>query len=372
VTARTAASAPHRFILNGKFLRAPMTGVHRVAAELARGLADLAAEAHPAVAGMAFELWHPHDAKAPEALGLPTRALGPLTSIPWEQLTFPLRKGRSTLLNLCNIGPALSRDAVTMIHDTQVHQSPQSYSPAFRLWYRGVQPVLGRRNRLILTVSEFSRQQIFAAGLAPLERIAVIHNGVDHVLRDRADTEILARLGVAPRGYALALSTTQAHKNIGVLLRAFATPALQKLPLVLFGGDDRTAFEAAGHAVPANVIFAGRVSNAELRTLYAEALCLAFPSTTEGFGLPPLEAMRLGCPAVVAPCGALPEVCGPAASYAAPDDPAAWAAAIARFIEDPALRAEAGASATAHAAPWTWNRSALALADALRPLARRA
>ena len=256
-----------RFILNGKFLRAPMTGVHRVAAELARGLGRLQAAGDPVVAGMRFELWYPHDARDVATLGLPARQLGPLTHIPWEQLTLPLRKGDATLVNLCNIGPALARDAVTMIHDTQVQQTPASYSRAFRLWYHTIQPAFARRHRRILTVSDFSAGEIARIGLVPRSRITVIHNGVDHVLATPAEPGVLARLGLADRGYVVALASTQAHKNIPLLFEAFARPELAGLPLVLVGGADRDAFLAAGHAAPAPVVFAGRVSDGELRAL---------------------------------------------------------------------------------------------------------
>lgn len=357
-----------RFIINGKFLRAPMTGVHRVAAELARGLARLQAARDPAVDGMAFELWHPHDARDAESLGLPARRVGPLTHIPWEQLTLPLRKGEATLVNLCNIGPALARDAVTMIHDTQVHQTPDSYSRAFRLWYHAIQPAFARRHRRILTVSEFSAQEIVRVGLVRRDAITVIHNGVDHVLATAADPGIAGRLGLAPQGYAVALASTQAHKNIGLLLRAFARPELAGLRLLLVGGTAREAFVAAGHAIPGNVVFAGRVSDAELRGLYESALCLAFPSTTEGFGLPPLEAMLVGCPAIIAPCGALPEVCGTAALAVGPEDVAGWAAAIAGLAADPVRRAALAAVGRMQAGRFTWERAARDLAATLRKL----
>lgn len=356
----------HRFIINGKFLRAPMTGVHRVAAELARGLAQLQDSGDPLVAGMAFELWHPHDARDPQALGLPTRRLGPLTSIPWEQLTLPLGKGKATLVNLCNIGPALARDAVTMIHDTQVYQTPESYSRGFRAWYHFIQPAFAARHRRILTVSEFSRGEIARIGLAPLSRIGVVHNGVDHILRDAADAGIVARLGLASRRFVVALASTQAHKNIAVLLKAFARPELAGLTLVLVGSADRAAFAAAGMAAPEGVVFAGRVSDAELRGLYEAALALAFPSTTEGFGLPPLEAMLVGCPAVVAPCGALPEVCDSAADFVPPHDDAAWAAALVRLAEAPALWASRSEQGRNHAATISWATAARKLASELR------
>ncbi|MBN9033614.1 MAG: hypothetical protein J0I23_27860, partial [Rhizobiales bacterium] len=75
------------------------------------------------------------------------------------------RKG--TLVSLCNLGPVLHPRAVTMIHDAQVHLTPQSYSRGFRLWYKFLPPLVGRTNRQILTVSEYSKQQLVRYGVAP-------------------------------------------------------------------------------------------------------------------------------------------------------------------------------------------------------------
>ncbi len=358
-----------QFIVNGKFLRAESTGVHRVATELANALAALDAQGHPAMDGMAFSVLRTRDGAAREStIDLACRELRPLTGIPWEQLTLPLRKGNATLLNLCNIGPVVARDAVTMIHDAQVHLSPQSYSRGFRLWYRAIQPILGRRNRAILTVSDFSKTQITALGICPAERIHVVHNGADHVLRVASDRALLAALDLKPGGYVVALSNLQAHKNIGLLLAAFASPVLADIPLVLVGGTKAEDFSARGMPIPENVRFAGRVSDEAMRGLMENALCLAFPSTTEGFGLPPLEAMTLGCPAIVAPCGALPETCGLAALYVEPDDTAAWVAAIRDLAGSTAKRNAQIARGIEHAASFTWRRAALKLADILRDL----
>jgi len=354
-------------VINGKFLRAQSTGVHRVATELANGLADLQREGHPSVAGLDLRLWLPKDGMArAEGIALPRRVIDFATGIPWEQLTLPACQGDRLLVNLCNIGPVASRHAITMIHDVQVHLSPQSYRPAFRYWYRMVQPLLARRNHKLLTVSDFSRQQMVRIGLCPESRIAVIHNGVDHIHAVGSDSAVVERLGLERHRYALALSTTQAHKNIGLLLNAFANPQLSDLRLVLFGASGRTDFEAQGLHVPANAVFAGRVSDAELRALMEHALCLAFPSTTEGFGLPPLEAMLLGCPAIVAPCGALPEVCGDAVLYAAADDPLEWVTAIAALADDVAQRANWSQRGRERAALFTWRSAAIALADQIQ------
>lgn len=359
-------------IINGKFLRASMTGVHRVAFEICNALADMQQSGDARIDGRRFTVWHTRDGReAARDIRLPTREVGPLDSIPWEQLVLPARKGGKLLLNLCNIGPMLSTNAVTMIHDAQVTLSPQSYSLAFRMWYKLVQGMMTRGNPTLLTVSDYSRAQIAATGLAPIENIHTVHNGVDHVLRIAAEPGILSRLGLTDQPFALALSTTQEHKNIGVLLKAFARPELAGMKLVLFGSTGKDAFLAEGHAVPENVVFAGRVSDGELRALMEAATALAFPSTTEGFGLPPLEAMLLGTAAVCAPCGALPEVCGDVALYASPDEPEEWARTLGELAADPARQASLGERGRVHAGAFTWSNAAqqvLEVLDTLEPV----
>lgn len=358
-----------RITLNGKFLAAAPTGVHRVAQELGSALADLIAERHPAARGLSLEVAVPRNGLVrADSMPIPARRIAPFVHIPWEQITLPLRRGPGVLLSLCNIAPVLSRNAVTMIHDVQVLLSPGSYGRAFRLWYRLVQPLIARRHRLLLTVSDYSRQQIADVGLCPAERVVVIPNGGDHALAPRPDPTVLTRLGLARAGYVLALANTQVHKNIGVLLRTFADPALAGTRLVLFGGAGADEFVAAGQAVPDSVAFAGKVSDGQLRALMEGALCLAFPSTTEGFGLPPLEAMTLGCPVVAAPCGALPEVCGAAALYAGPDSEAEWIAAICALRDYPEQRASAIARGRERAAAFTWRAAAQRLAEVLTAL----
>lgn len=357
---------PRQIVLNGKFLSASPTGVHRVAAELGNALADLIREDHLDAQGLELRVLAPANGMSRAgSMHMATDRLAPLAGIPWEQMTLPLRKRRALLLNLCNIGPMLAREAVTMIHDVQVLLSPQSYPAGFRAWYRLVQPIIARRHRHILTVSEYSRGQIVSAGLCGPDKVSVIHNGVDHVLRVAADSSVFRRLGLGRHSFVLGLANTQAHKNITVLMQAFAMPALAHLQLVLFGSASRKDFIRAGVTVPENVIFAGRIDDGALRGLFEQALCLAFPSTTEGFGLPPLEAMLLECPAIVVPCGALPEVCGTAALYASPDDPRTWAELIAKLSGSPALRRSMTDAGAVHAARFTWRAAAITLAGTL-------
>ena len=142
-----------------------------------------------------------------------------------------------------------------------------------------------------------------------------------------------------------------------MLLKAFRSESLKDVTLALYGAATRADFEALGHSVPANVLFLGRLTDEQLFGLLKQATALAFPSLTEGFGLPPLEAMALGCPAIVAPCGALPEVCGDAALWADPHQPDQWAHQIARLLDDPKHKAATIALGFRRAAVFTWEQA---------------
>jgi glycosyltransferase involved in cell wall biosynthesis len=352
-------------ILNGRFLSAASTGVHRVGRELIWALDRILPSDEPIPKFIIATV-----GGSPQPLNLrhiSVNQTGWLRWQFWEQISLPRFAKRRLLVNLCNLAPVW-RPGVIMIHDAQVHISPKSYSKAFAAFYKIVQPIMARRAVRVLTVSAYSKAMLVKYGVAPADKITVIHNGVDHILRVASDADAVARLGLVAGRYVVALATTQAHKNVCVLIAAFADPALADATLVLVGAATADDFARAGHACPPNVVFAGRVSDGVLRALLEDAACLAFPSTTEGFGLPPMEAMILGCPAVVAPCGALPEVCGGAAVYADPHDPAAWAKTLARFVDDPQARATAGEAARLHAGAFTWARSAAQLLDVLTEL----
>lgn len=356
-----------RVFLNGRFLAVPPTGVQRVAEEMVLQLDRRLADDADLRARYQFEVLAPrrlHHNLPLTNIGF--RHVGFFSGLAWEQIDLPRHARGGILIGLCNAGPVAANAAITMIHDAQVHTFAASYSSFFRLWYRVMQPIIARRHARILTVSNFSRRQIADAKVAPLEKILVIPNGGDHMLRIQPKPEILARLGLPPGGFALALASTQAHKNVRVVLEAFGDQRLAALKLVLFGGGDRAELEQMlGEPLPGNVVLAGKVSDGELRALLESALCLCFPSTTEGFGLPPLEAMVLGCPAVCAPCGAIPEVCGNAVTYVEPHEPAEWARAIALLAGDTSLQVHMSELGRAQAARFSWAAAAARLIDVL-------
>ncbi len=358
----------NKIYINGRFLASPRTGVQRVGEQLIRAI-DNAIALDPEHYADRFELLEPAKANRSLTLGhIRSHRFGSLPPLLWEQIDLPWRSRQGFSLNLCNVGPVAQRHAVTMVHDAQVYSTPQSYSKAFRLWYRFVQPLLGKRHHLILTVSEYSRAQLVSYGVATADRIKVIYNGVDHVLDFGHDDTALTGSGLTRGGYALGLASLQPHKNTAVLLKTWTQGGLGDVPLVLFGGVDQAAFETAYGPLPKGVILLGRVSDEQLRSLLEGALCYLCPSTTEGFGLPALEAMTLGCPAIVSPCGALPEVCGDAVLYADPHDPVAWRQAVMRLAREPQTRANLVDTGRTQAQRFSWANAAGALLDTLSTL----
>jgi glycosyltransferase involved in cell wall biosynthesis len=362
---RISTNAAGRLLVNGRFLYARPTGVQRVATALLHQL-GLRRDELERLFPDGVRIEAPRGDAAATIAGLPVHQAGRRGGQVWEQLTLPSQGRGDVILSLSNVGPLAAARGITMIHDAQVYTAPQSYSSAFVRWYRFLLPRLGRRNLLILTVSHFSKQQLVDHGVARAERITVIPNGVDHILGFASDAETVRRLGLAERRYVVALATTQPHKNIAVLLRAFADGAMGDIRLVLLGKASAGEIRAAYPFLPDEVLFTGMIDDAELRGLLEQALCFAMPSTTEGFGLPPLEAMILGTPAVVAPCGALPEVCGEGALYADSEDPAEWQKQIRALRDDPDLYQAMSAKGATQAATFTWARAGDRLVAALR------
>ena len=349
---------PRSVAINGRFLSARLSGVQRVAAELLKACDhNRAGQTAPAPWRLLTERAAGRDLSLTT---ITSSRIGLSTWQTWEQLELPGASRNEILLSLCNTAPLLHRRNVVMIHDAQVFTSPQSYSRAMREWYRVLLPALGRSALQVLTVSEFSKRQLVNHGVAAAERISVIPNGVDHFATVASNDSAVKRLRGAP--FVVALANAQTHKNIDVLLRAFSDARLRDIDLVLVGAAGPGDFETPWGP---NVVFAGSVTDAQIKGLMEIALCLAFPSLTEGFGLPPLEAMSVGCPALVAPCGALPETCGEAALYVTPDDAGAWADAIAGLAHDSGLGRRLGGLGRARAGQYRWRTSARSLLDLL-------
>lgn len=341
-----------KIAINGKFLGANLNGVHRTAAHYAHELMLRAGDAHevrlvttPGAQG------HPD---FPSLKGEPL-ARPFAGGQGWEMVSLPMATRGSLLLNFCNLAPMAHGNGVVMIHDAQTFLFPEDYTGRQATFYRLLLPWIARRARRILTVSEFSRQSLAEHGVGTLDKIDVVHNGTDHILMHDPDKAVLARNGLVEGGYVFALGSTKGYKNMRAVFAAMAEPLAQDVKLVLAGGADEKAYRAAGMTPPPGTIFPGFIDDAELRALYAGAAAFVFPSLTEGFGLPPVEAMHCGTPVVAARAGAMPEVLQDAAILVTADDPGAYREALGGVLGSPERAGELREKGSRRAAQLSWS-----------------
>ena len=185
-------------------------------------------------------------------------------------------------------------------------------------------------------------------------------------------------------GFILAIGTVEPRKNYPRLLAAFRQLRGRSLPFIINGRPGVPELVIAGRpgwaygdtlqriAAEPGVRYLGHVDEPTLTALYESASVLAFPSLYEGFGLPLLEAMSRGVPAVVGAAGALPELALGAAITVNPDDVNAIAGALERLLSDAKLRSKLGEEGKRRAEGFTWDRAAVQTLAVLHRIGNRA
>ena len=344
--------------INGRFLTQPVTGVQRYAREITSALDRLLVERHPWARDLSIDIVCPPGARQDLPLRrIAVRATSRGSGYSWEQFELPAA-ARGGLLSFCNVGPIIANRHVLCIHDVNTFLAPASYSWKFRALYRWLLPTLGRAASRVVTVSNFSAAQIARLGIAPPSKVTVIPNGREHASRWISRHSSSTR-AVAGDQTIMVIGSPAPHKNVGMLLGLSKELAAAGLKLAVVGSLDAKVFASSQVAeVERSVWWLGRVTDAEIAALLQDCLCLAFPSLTEGFGLPALEAMTLGCPVVVSDRASLPEICADAALYGPPDEPLRWLAHFLALKEDRELRIEMRRRGMAAAQRYSWSQSA--------------
>ncbi len=322
-----------RVLVSGVVLGQPMGGVRRHNSELLPRAARLLAERGGSLAVL--------EGREPVAFELPASVERiPSDVPPGPPIARARREGRA-------LGPApraaAERGAPFDLVHTAHLPAPRNLSAPYTLTLHDLRAltlrhtpfsrrfvasrVIGaavRAARLVLTVSEAVRTELIERFALEPERVTVVPNAADHL-------EVLPR-DAAADAPLLSIGHLEPRKNLALLLRALAADA--DLPPLEFAGaakhDEETHLRDLANelGVAERVRFLGPVDEAELPRLYARAACVVLPSRLEGFGIPALEAQRVGVPLAISAAGALPEVAGDDTPRFDPDDPAGCAAAI--------------------------------------------
>jgi glycosyltransferase involved in cell wall biosynthesis len=238
------------------------------------------------------------------------------------------------------------RDGVraTTIHDLVPLRFPELVERRTRRMHEPKYANAARTCDRVFVNSRFTAGEVVELLGVPEERVVVAYPGIDPLFRPDGEP---ADLGTP---YVLAVGTLEPRKNLPALAEAFALIRMRHPELTLAiagleGWEDR----------PLNaeeIRLLGYVSDDELARLYRGAAAFAYPSRFEGFGIPIVEALASGTPAVVSSHRSLDEACGDAALRADPGDPRAFAAGLEWALETGSQVRERG---LAHAARFTWR-----------------
>lgn len=341
-------------VINGRFLTRPTTGVERYA----RALLPLIARRWPD-----SRIIVPRASGPVDNAGLEVVHQGIGSGHWWEQSALPaaLRKG-DVLLSPANTGPLRVRRQVLVLHDLAFLHDAEWFDRRFVAWYGFLLPRLVRRCARVIAVSPTMQAEVARTFALPPERITTVP-AFPNVAPVNGRPEALPA-----RPYLLLVGAHDPRKRADQVLAWYRQLHAPPFDLVLVGRMHR-AFAAVPLYPLHNVHVLGEVDDATLAALYAHALALVHASVYEGFGLPVLEAMALGCPVIAHELPVLRDLFGDAPCYADPADPPAMEAALAQ-VTIPGTRAQRIAQGRAQAAAFSADRTAQALHAALDPLLR--
>lgn len=269
--------------------------------------------------------------------------------------------------------PPREAPLVVTVHDLAFLANPAYGTRNGRRFFRQSLDLTRRDADLVLCPSQATQRDCVAAGIEPA-RVRVVPWGVTVPVVAPGDVADVRRRHRLPERYLLWIGTIEPRKNLPALVEAYRRLARPDLGLVLVGPDgwhtDLAGLLATLEpAARSNVHALGFVPASDRDALCAGAAVFCYPSITEGFGLPVLEAMAAGAPVVTSAGTATAEVAGDAGRCVEPRDPQAIADAIAGFLDDDGAADAARAAGRARAATFTWARSAEATVAAYREVA---
>jgi glycosyltransferase involved in cell wall biosynthesis len=294
----------------------------------------------------------------------------PLIRIPLT-LSAELRKHPVDVLHVQFTAPPFCPcPVVVSIHDLSFEHLPDTFNRRSRTQLRLTVRHSAKRAARILTLSEHTRRDVMETYSIEGSRISTIPLAAPrhfYPVEDHRELQRVRHIYGIDGEYILCVGSIQPRKNLARLIKAYnllrGECSADKLPkLVLVGKRawlyDETLRTLDETGIKDSVVLTGYVPEPDLPALYSGALCFVYPSYFEGFGLPPLEAMKCGAPVIVGNRTSLPEVVGDAALAVDPFNVDAIAGAIKRLVNDSLLRKELSQKGRQRAAAFDWQETA--------------
>ena len=279
----------------------------------------------------------------------------------WEQLDLLLflnNKNKPLLVNLTNSGPVFYKNQISTIHDLSIYRSGNWYSSIYKMFYRMIIPKLINNSIKVLTVSEFSKNEIIRKFNISNNKVQVIHNAVS------LNLDYKKIKNTSNEEYILFIGGSSERKNLLNTLKAFNQIENKSLRFKIVGFNKKYS----KYIKDKNIDIYDKVDDCILNKLYSNARLLIFPSFYEGFGIPPIEAMHLRCPVIVSNIPVFKDLFEDSVIFVDPHSVDEIKKSIIELLDNSALRQELIVKGLKQSRKFSWKISSSKLVDIINQL----
>lgn len=297
-----------KYYINGRAFTQRLTGVQRFTRESIKELDKICTAGEIYIV---LPKWADIEEESLEYRKIRIVRYGTLKGNLWDQISFYnyVKRQKGVIINLTNV-VTIRKPDISTIHDLTYVKYKQYHTTIYgkiSAFFHGLQfRAAIKKGMKILTVSNFSKKEIIEYYNYKADKIYCVGSGYEHILKCKADYDIIDKLSLAGTSFIFSLGSIEKNKNFKWIYEvAKRNP---EYIFVIGGGSAKNHAEELNPENIENILFTGYISDDEIAALYIRCKAFIFPSTYEGFGLPPLEALALGCDVICSSVASMPEI----------------------------------------------------------------
>lgn len=305
-----------KILINGDYLAFDtFAGVSRFATELL-------AEFDLLLDSLDVEMVTPEYAKKiPEFQNIKVIKFENQSILKWKHTALPeyVKRNNALLIDLTQAFP-MNMKGITCVHDCIPELVPTAYSGIIGKYIKKPLKLIQRRRVIknsvaVLTVSDYSKQDIARIYHINPDKITVVANAWQHIEKTPYDNNIVKKYNLTDAEFYFTLGSRVPHKNLQWIV---AAARQNKDSLFVVSGENSYSKNFDEEQFPQNIIFTGYINDGEIRSLMSKCKAFILPSIYEGFGIPPMEALAEGAPIIISNTSCLPGIYGDSAHYIDP------------------------------------------------------